>query len=120
MAVVACATARPARERVEVLYGSAYQTCANEERQHHEFGEQKHAHLTARAMVVGRPGPGDILVFTIGGTREVARFRADQGIVSVEWPAGLGAHDVSVQWVKPDGRVVDTGHLWLSVWDCVL
>jgi hypothetical protein len=120
VAVVSCASARPPRERVEVIYGSAYQTCAREEKQHHEFGEAKHAHLMARAFVQGKPAPGDTLVVRINGTREVARFHADRGIVSVEWPAGIGAHEVTVEWVTADGRVRDTGHLWLSVWDCVL
>ena len=98
--------------RVDVIYGSAYQTCAVK---HSDFPEP-HAHLTVRGLAVPNPVEGDTIEVMISD--RVVTFRADHGMVSVQFPAGLGGHDVNFIWKGADGSEKGRGWAYLSVWNC--
>lgn len=104
----------PTHPWVDLTYGHGYQVCA--EGGHKEFPEPHfHAKVWARANGV-RPLPGDRIVFNVG--KEQATFPAEVGVVSLEFPAGLGVHVVVVDWVDSAGQVKAESQATFSVWDC--
>lgn len=110
--LLGCATTRPAAPELQLIYGTAYQRCADLKDK--DF-PQPHAHLTFRA-VAPQAKPGDTLTFLVAN--KAVTFDATLGLVNFNFPAGLGGHTVRVEWRTSSGELVRSGEMFVSVWLC--
>lgn len=115
-ATVACATPAP-RPWVSIRGGQAPQRCA-EERGHGEFNGKPHTHATFYFEPLGvRPAPGDTIHVEVIGTKAVFDYPAGP-TVTLEFPAGLGSHEVRAEWRNAQGGTIAASTSYLSVYDC--
>lgn len=112
---VGCAKAHPPLPDLVLLYGTAYQRCADPGDQDNRI---PHSHLTFRAYAP-EALPQDVFVFRDNG-RVMARLSPGErgGLVSLEFPAGYGAHNILVSWLRDDKEMRPPVEGLVSVWEC--
>ncbi len=98
---------------VIITLGTANSVCADNPRTHREFSTQ-HKHEVLFARINGTPESGDLLVVNIG-TNQLS-FLAAHGTVEVDFPAGLGIHDITVDWMDAGGQRKATASTSLHVY----
>lgn len=95
---------------IELSRGNAAQVCAKADR---DF-TTPHAHVRVFARVIPGLARGERLIITVGG--KALEFDGADG--SVEWPAGIGSHDVVATVLGPDGVERLRSSILTSVWQC--